>query len=235
MQIIKKLYLLMLLNIFLFGLNAVNAQSEFQVSSGVNNSNFFKPNIFNASVWDKFNGKNSYLVELSYLETMNNGNKNGFMLEHIHRKVHSSVLYDNGNTEEINWSMYFINFHYVYEKQLFSVNNFRISIPIAPYVGYCAWCCEKGAWKWRNIILNPIYECYSNKIWELNLGISTGLNFQYYFNDHFSILLHSDIEIDFVAPVSTDDWTITRIFVVTTGIAYNLSNGLNVFQKKSKK
>ncbi len=224
----------MLLNISLIGVNAVHAQSEIQVSSGINNGNYFRPNIFHASVWDEFDGHNFYLDSLSYSGTLDNGNRNGFMLEHIHSKVYSAVLYDNRNTAEINWSMYFINLHYVYEKQLISTNYFRIGIPVSSFVGYCAWCCEKGARKWNNIILHPIDECYSNKIWQLDLGIATGLNLQYSFSDHLSVLLYTGIEINFVTPVNMEEWTITRSFVVTTGLACNLSNGLNIFQKKVK-
>ncbi|MGC9332013.1 MAG: hypothetical protein ACP5DZ_09100 [Bacteroidales bacterium] len=228
MQIIRKILYLFLCQVFIINLNALHAQSEIGLSAGINNTNFFEVNMFGSDMSeDNFIAKNSYVIRLHYLKSKDNGNKQGFMLEQMHKKAYSDVSFMITHTsfeyQTIDWSLQYVNLHYVYDKQLFANDNFRLGLPLKPYIGGVIYICMNGKQEHVSNTLSSREEfngCKFADKWYPSLGVSTGLSLKYMLDDRFGITLNPILELDLITPVNNSECTMTRSFLITLGVIY---------------
>ncbi len=228
MQIKRKILYLFLILALVFNQGTLQAQTEIKLSAGINNTNYFEVDMFHiGSSQEYFVAKNSYVIRLQYLKSKDNGNKQGFMLEYIHKKAFSDVFYLKTHVisefQTMDWSMQFINLHYVFDKHIYANDYLRLSLPVEPYIGGMIYYClngEQGQIEPTSSSIENINECtYADK-WLPCIGISSGLSLQYQLCDSFEISLSTIVEVDPGSYIKNSDWTMTRSFLITLGVAY---------------
>jgi hypothetical protein len=122
----------------------------------------------------------------------------------------------------MDWDQTYLNIHYSFDKQVFSTDEVRISIPIRPFIGTNVWNRAKG--KALESYNTPVVELDENGFGfnYISLGTTIGVKFEYLINENLTFLLQPDYELDLFSPIKNHDRTFTRSYILAAGLSYKI-------------
>lgn len=229
-----------------------NSQSQIRITAGMNQCGFYgkgEDYFYNATYKHYVN----YAASVSYKEYIKKKLVAGFELENVNVQsdldigIHQSVAYSY--SYNVAAHLNYINLHFFFGYDLFSIKGTQFSVSLDPYFGYLVHAKTVGygtrpmPWTYvdslgvtQHIIWDQRYDVNETKLFrKSNIGLRLSLDISVPVNDKFAVLIKGGYDYGIYGVISESAFVGIRGYTVTAGIAYHLSkNYLRFNEMKSK-